>query len=279
LHKSQDICGDGIKFYRRGTGEAGLGQVLTPASDRGFLVGISLRPGHSRRIFHEHHSSSHDFDVNSVYVRSFSDDYLADLKGPFDFLLLEISRDAFDRALDERVGRRIRGLECVTGLHDPVLSGLGAALLPVLAQPRQASAVFVEQMGAVIETHLIEQYGGGLAAAPRRARALSRENERRAKDMLLSRLDGSSSIADIATACSLSRSHFIRAFRETTGQPPHQWLQGQRMERARQLLSETSTPLAEIAFLCGFADQSHFTRAFVRATGATPGKWQRSIRT
>lgn len=277
LHASQEICSDGLKFYRRRSESPQLGRVATPASDRGFLVGIAMDAGHRRRIFHEHHSSLHDFGADSVYVRSFSHDYRADLKGAFDFLLIEIPNSAFERAIDERVGRRVQGLECVTGLHDPVLSGLGAALAPALARPAEASPLFVGQMGAVIETHLLEQYGGGLLTSLQHTKALSRVNERRAKEMLLSRLDGGTSIAVIANACALSRSHFIKAFRASTGQTPHQWLQAQRVLRARHLLRDTATPIAEIATLCGFADQSHFTRVFAQQAGTTPARWRREI--
>lgn len=278
LHKSLDISGDGIQFYRRRTDDTQLGHVSTPASDRGFLVGVSMASGHRRKIFHGHHSSSHDFSAGSVYVRSFSHDYRADLRGPFDFLLLELSGASFDRAIGERMGTRVKGLDCVTGLPDPVLANLACALAPALDRPAEASRVFVEQMGAVIETHLLEQYGGGLRSAQPKSQALSRAHERRAKEMLLNRLDGSASIADIAEACSLSRSHFIRTFRETTGQTPHQWLQAQRIEHARHLLRDTTTPIAEVATLCGFADQSHFTRVFTQWVGATPGRWRRDMR-
>ena len=36
--------------------------------------------------------------------------------------------------------------------------------------------------------------------------------------------------------------------------------------------------LAEVALLCGFADQSHFSRVFARAEGHPPGAWQRRER-
>lgn len=277
LHHSQDICGDGIKIYRRRTNDAQLGHVTTPASDRGFLVGVSMSAGHRRKIFHGHHSSSHDFGVGSVYVRSFAHDYRADLRGPFDFLLMELPGGAFERTADEGMDLSRRGLECVTGLHDPVLSNLACALAPALDRPAQASKLFVAQMGTVIETYLLEHYGGKMATPSRPPRSMSRLQERRAKDMLRHHLDGNVSIADVAQACSLSRSHFIRTFRETTGQTPHQWLQAQRVEHARHLLRDTATPIAEVATLCGFADQSHFTRVFMQLVGATPGRWRREI--
>jgi transcriptional regulator GlxA family with amidase domain len=48
-----------------------------------------------------------------------------------------------------------------------------------------------------------------------------------------------------------------------------------RVDRAKDLMRATGTPLAEIAFACGFADQSHFTRMFSQATGMTPREWRR----
>ena len=55
-----------------------------------------------------------------------------------------------------------------------------------------------------------------------------------------------------------------------------QWLLGQRIDRAKDLLLNSRLPIDEIAHNCGFADQSHFTRAFLRAIGDTPGAWRRA---
>ena len=275
LHHDQELEGAGARFYRKRSDNTGLSPVFTPASDRGYLVGISLNAGHRRRIFHEHHASSHAFEASSVYVRNFADDYRADLQGPFDFLLVEISRAFFDSASDERVGRRVTGLECVTGMRDPVLTNLALAVAPTLARPNEASSLFIDQMSVAIGTYLIEQYGGAAPPPRRRNRRLSRQHEARAKEMLLSSLDGKLSIGDIAQACSLSRSYFTRAFQETTGQTPHQWLTKQRVEMACGLLAQGAQPLADIAAGCGFADQSHFTRVFTQHLGTPPGTWRR----
>jgi transcriptional regulator GlxA family with amidase domain len=85
-------------------------------------------------------------------------------------------------------------------------------------------------------------------------------------------------MADLARACNLSPGHFTRAFKQTTGQPPHRWLMERRIEKAKQLLTDTTLSLAEIAMACGFADQSHFTRVFSRTTHASPGAWRRYLR-
>jgi AraC family transcriptional regulator len=130
-------------------------------------------------------------------------------------------------------------------------------------------------MSVAIGTYLIEQYGGAASRSPRRNRRLSRLHEARAKEMLLGSLDGKLSITDIAQACSLSRSYFTRAFQETTGQTPHQWLMKQRVDMACAQLAQGAQSLADIAAGCGFADQSHFTRVFTQHMGTPPGSWRR----
>ena len=86
------------------------------------------------------------------------------------------------------------------------------------------------------------------------------------------------SLLRVAEACKLSVSHFSRAFKVSTGVPPHQWLLTARIERARNLLADSATPLVEVADMCGFADQSHFSRIFARTMGTSPGAWRREHR-
>ena len=99
---------------------------------------------------------------------------------------------------------------------------------------------------------------------------------RRAQELLRADLSENLSLERIATTCRLSVSHFARAFKHSTGLPPHQWLINARIERARTLLAKSATPLVEIAGMCGFADQSHFSRVFGRFVGASPGAWRRA---
>ena len=75
------------------------------------------------------------------------------------------------------------------------------------------------------------------------------------------------SLDDLAATVALSRYHFTRRFRRTTGVTPHEFVLRQRVERARTLLRRTATPLLDIACSCGFADQSHMTREFRKRVG------------
>jgi AraC-like DNA-binding protein len=101
---------------------------------------------------------------------------------------------------------------------------------------------------------------------------------RRAQEMFRADLSENLSLSNVAKACRLSASHFARAFKASTGMPPHQWVLRARIETARGLLVSSSTPLVEIADICGFADQSHFSRVFGRTIGSSPGAFRREHR-
>ena len=82
-------------------------------------------------------------------------------------------------------------------------------------------------------------------------------------------------MTQIAAEFELSVSHFSRAFRISTGLPPHKWLLRQRVKAAKQLMTIRDLPLSEIAMSAGFANQSHFTRVFSAMVGVSPGAWRR----
>ena len=86
------------------------------------------------------------------------------------------------------------------------------------------------------------------------------------------------SLEQIAAEFDLSVSHFSRAFRVSTGLPPHQWLLRQRVKAAKQLMTVRDLPLSEIAISAGFANQSHFTRVFSAAVGVSPAAWRRDVK-
>jgi transcriptional regulator GlxA family with amidase domain len=99
-----------------------------------------------------------------------------------------------------------------------------------------------------------------------------------ALQLLLSDVTADFPVASLAALCGLSRSYFARAFKVSTGMPPHRWLVHFRIRRAREMLERTNESIASIALACGFADQSHLTRVFHALAGASPAAWRRQCR-
>jgi len=84
------------------------------------------------------------------------------------------------------------------------------------------------------------------------------------------------SLDELARQAGVSRFHFARQFRLSTGESPMGYLRRVRIERSKSILQTRDTTIAEVAARLGFSDQSHFTRIFGRLVGVSPGSFARS---
>lgn len=80
---------------------------------------------------------------------------------------------------------------------------------------------------------------------------------------------------DVAAAVSSSRRNLDRRFRLALGRSPADHLVTLRLNRAKELLRDTSESMSEIARLSGFTDTNHLGRTFRRVTGASPTAYRR----
>nr|WP_246324891.1 AraC family transcriptional regulator [Petropleomorpha daqingensis] len=97
----------------------------------------------------------------------------------------------------------------------------------------------------------------------------------RLRDLLDAHVVEGLSLDDAAALLGRHPTHLVRAFARRFGIPPHRYLTGRRIDRARRLLLE-GLPAAEVAVAVGFTDQSHLTRHFRRMLATTPGAYARS---
>lgn len=80
------------------------------------------------------------------------------------------------------------------------------------------------------------------------------------------------------TALGKSYDHQARLFHATYGVTPLQYVNAQRMERARGLLRDTDEPVGRIARRLGFRDVVYFNRLFRKVVGVTPGAYRTTAR-
>lgn len=80
-------------------------------------------------------------------------------------------------------------------------------------------------------------------------------------------------VAELAGVAGLSRAHLTRAFTNAFHTPPHVYVNALRIAHAK-ILMRGGMPLAQVASVCGFADQSHFARRFKGAIGVSPAAWR-----
>jgi len=164
------------------------------------------------------------------------------------------------------------------GQCDPMAKYLAAGFLPALEKPELADRLHVDSAMFAINLYFARAYGAAGTARRLVRGGLAPWQLRRATELLAAHLGGDISLAELASECGLSRSHFARAFKQSTGTAPHRWLIERKIERAKNLLTRSRLPMAEVAIASGFADQSHFTRVFAGLVGASPGAWRRAER-
>jgi len=198
---------------------------------------------------------------------------------PFHVVQFYVPRAALDAVAAEVNSPPVGDLqfEPGAGSFDAKVMNLGMSLLAELREPALSHGLFVDHVGIAMASHVAQRYGLLSPLSQRLRGRLAPWQERRAKDFFDAHLDGRVSVEDIARECSLSVSHFSRAFRKSTGKTPYGWLTKRRIELAKEKLHDRGRTIAQIALECGFADQSHFTRTFSREIGSSPGLWRRCL--
>nr|WP_255607898.1 AraC family transcriptional regulator [Ancylobacter sp. Lp-2] len=139
-----------------------------------------------------------------------------------------------------------------------------------------ASPLCFDALITLFATHMLRTYSSLRdRPAERHSGGLAPKTLRMVNDFIQENLAQPLSIGRLAEIAGLSPSHFLRAFRRTLGQAPHQYLLGQRLALVQHLVTTTDLPLADIAAAAGFSSNSHMTATLKRLRGVTPTELRR----
>lgn len=97
---------------------------------------------------------------------------------------------------------------------------------------------------------------------------------KRVRDMLEDGYLSSPSLTELAGIAGVHQVHLSREFRKHYNCTIGEFIRKRRVEHACRMLTQTNTPLSEIALTCGFSDQSHFSAMFKSHVGLTPAKYR-----
>ncbi|MDY4651014.1 AraC family transcriptional regulator [Olsenella sp. YH-ols2221] len=81
-------------------------------------------------------------------------------------------------------------------------------------------------------------------------------------------------VDDVAREAAISTSQLIRLFKRQLGTTPHSYLLRYRITQAKELLAETTIPVATIARQVGFASESNFSYRFGEMCGQSPSAYR-----
>jgi len=164
--------------------------------------------------------------------------------------------------------------------QDPLVAEIAFAIVTELRTQTAGGRLLAETLAITLAARLAHRATGRSPErhfAPLANRGLDRRRVTRVKEYIAANLERDLTIAQLAKVASLSRFHFARAFKAAVGQSPHQFVSGQRLQRAKELLIRGDQSLLDIAIALNFSSQANFTRAFHRSAGKTPGQYRRGF--
>jgi AraC-like DNA-binding protein len=118
---------------------------------------------------------------------------------------------------------------------------------------------------------MVGALGGSVARGPRAS--YSREIAASVQTMQTA-LDGSITVAALASAAGLSESAFRRRFAREIGMSPYHFYMTLRINQAKMELAHSGLPLRTVAEKLGFTDPFHLSRTFKEYTGLSPSQWR-----
>jgi AraC family transcriptional regulator len=162
-------------------------------------------------------------------------------------------------------------------VRDEQLSYIAMSLLYELKEENAVGRVFADNAASMLAMQLVRRYSH-LKDAYNRKGGMAPRKLRKAIKLITDKLDQELAIplAVVAEQLGMSRYHFSRAFKQSMGLSPINYIVHRRIERAKALLVETDLPIADIALRAGFSGQSHFTTFFRRLVGVTPRSFRRA---
>ena len=150
---------------------------------------------------------------------------------------------------------------------------LGAVLRDI-GVDNEPPNLYVQSLAGTLVEHLLSFYAADKTNVRITNGGLAPSKLRLIAELIDAHLERNLTIEELAQVAGLSQFHFARAFKQSIGFAPYQYIVRRRIERAKMLLMIRNLPITEIASASGFSNQSHFSQVFRRLVGASPAAYR-----
>ena len=215
--------------------------------------------------------------VGHTSIVPLGEPYLTHFNEEVEYLTVYLDPSVLSRVASDSLNSERIQLIHACDASDPLVRQLALALMAEAESEGEADRLYVDSLTTALVAHLLKHYtrtGGRLRMA---FGGLPGNKLLRAVEFVNENLERNITLAEIAASVDLSPFHFARAFKQTTGLTPHQYVIKCRVERAKHLLAQGELPIAEVGYRTGFKNQSHFTMLFRRLTTMTPGDYRKAV--
>lgn len=203
--------------------------------------------------------------------------YASRWDGPFEIVAVQISPDHLAAVAGAQPGSGRVELRPSTTVEDRFLAHAALALAEEVEAGAPGGRMCGESLAAALVLHLLQAHAR-LRPPVHPHRALTSAQLSRVLEHIAANLGASLSLGELAALVRMDVFRFVRAFKQSVGMPPHQYLLRARIDRAKGLLGDAALSISEVALSTGFATPSHFATTFRRMTHTTPRGYRETLR-
>lgn len=159
-------------------------------------------------------------------------------------------------------------------VKDPLMEGIQAALRQELKVNSDDCAIYAQTMANALAVQLLVHHSAHSKPIKIHAGGLSSKHRKLVVEFIHGHLDHHLGLDELASLVALSQYHFARAFKQSFGVSPHQYVIKKRIELSKALLSNKEATIHDVALDCGFSSPSHFAKCFRAHMGMTPKQFR-----
>lgn len=192
---------------------------------------------------------------------------------PWPTMLLQLDNSKFQHIAPNEANAIENSLVSALTTDDHRLAALMLAMRDEVREGCPSGRLYAESISLALLAYLAGKYATP-SAANGRATSLSPAQKREVIDYIRANLTGNISVTELAGLVQMSPSHFARMFKTSFGVAPYRFVMQERIEGAKDMLSNTNMSASQVAMAFGFSSQSHFVKVFRQFTGATPKQYK-----
>lgn len=162
-------------------------------------------------------------------------------------------------------------------VKDEFVSQLILAVRDELRQGNPCGSIYAQTAAQMLALHLLSKHCTFNYRIKHQRGGLAKSQLRMVLDYIDSHLHEEISLDILAALTGLTSYHFLRLFKQSTGETPLQFIIRTRMEHAKKLLAVPGASVTDVAMDVGYESVSHFITLFKRHTGVTPLEYQKKL--
>jgi AraC family transcriptional regulator len=196
-----------------------------------------------------------------------------------EILQVYLRQSIYDSAIANMYGCDLAAAEIVPrfAMTDPLLEQLALAIAASLREGTAEDGLYIDTLAEMIAAHLARHHSARSRPPRMPVPHIPGWRMRRLVEYIEENLGGDLSLERMAAEVGISPLYLARAFKAALGQPPHRYVLERRLERAKNLLRGTDTPIVDVALSVGFSSQSHLSNWFLRQVGVSPAAYRKQV--